>query len=87
MNCVSFVMSKKRENSHGDADESKIYRDQGVLDHYSKRGNVSQKQRQSSPIFGIKCMNNWIKDVLMKRFLVVDHEKSHLFFFVIFFYF
>jgi mRNA (guanine-N7-)-methyltransferase len=67
-------MSRKREERDSVGDDSKVVRDQGVLDHYSKRPNATQAQRQSSPIFGIKCMNNWIKAVLMKRFVMTEQR-------------
>mmetsp|Transcript_36111 Transcript_36111/g.60880 ORF Transcript_36111/g.60880 Transcript_36111/m.60880 type:complete len:338 (+) Transcript_36111:151-1164(+) len=39
-----------------------------VADHYSNRQNQSRQQRQKSPIFHLRLLNNWIKSVLIHRY-------------------
>eukprot|EP00899_Mesostigma_viride_P028378 jgi/Mesvir1/8725/Mv25013-RA.1 len=40
-----------------------------VADHYSSRKNVSKEEREKSPIFGLKKLNNWIKSVLIRNYV------------------
>ncbi|TFK72515.1 guanine-N(7)-methyltransferase [Pluteus cervinus] len=54
----------------GQPPEKKLAGDVGVIvDHYNSRPEVGVIQRQDNPIIGLKNFNNWVKSVLITRFV------------------
>ena len=37
--------------------------------HYSGRENQSVGQRQQSPIYHLRCLNNWVKSMLINAYV------------------
>jgi hypothetical protein len=40
-----------------------------VAQHYNDRPQGSLEQRQESPIYQLRCFNNWVKAIRFQRFL------------------
>jgi mRNA (guanine-N7-)-methyltransferase len=64
-------MSKKRdhpgaehERRDGDGDNTKL-----VIEHYNARPQKSGAEREFSPIFQLKAFNNYIKSILIIRYV------------------
>ncbi|ORZ34354.1 guanine-N(7)-methyltransferase domain-containing protein [Catenaria anguillulae PL171] len=58
-------------SAHGDSatDQSRRAAAQLVANHYNQRQSSTVDSRKDSPIFHLRAFNNWVKAVLMNRFL------------------
>lgn len=56
---VWFVMTDKRKRDEDAVDDAAAARN--VALHYSGRDQQSTAQRQQSPIYHLRCLNNWVR--------------------------
>eukprot|EP00898_Chlorokybus_atmophyticus_P007400 jgi/Chlat1/7661/Chrsp64S00561 len=59
-------LRSKQQRQESDAAD---YLPQAVAHHYSARENVPREQRLNSPILHLKSLNNWIKSVLIHKYV------------------